>query len=211
MKTTSSRPGRPGVVFDHSSASFFSSSRMVARALGSTDSSRQSRSTSPASPNGEATTVSVASAALISGPCWDSWCRARRSRRLSNFIRTVLMRPSSTSAPVADQALYQTVRTSSRGFNSARTRLIRLLLPMPQPASTASVKGVAALESWMSVASWRAAVPAPSRSPSGALTGSSLNSENFMPCLPFGRVNVPSRTRRVSCGGKHEARRVTGP
>jgi hypothetical protein len=84
---------------------------MALRAFASTDSSCQKRSTSPAIPNGAPATVSVARSAVSHVLRSVSRATARRITRSSRPIRTVLMSPSSASAPVEVQALYQTDST----------------------------------------------------------------------------------------------------
>ncbi len=176
MKTTSSRRGRKSSVCDHSCTSSPIAPRISLRAWELTDRVFHSSSTSPAAPSGPAATVVTARTARSSARRSEIRCSARRSTRRSNRIRTDLISPSSASAPWEVQALYQTVCTSGACASSASTSRIKLLLPIPQPASTASVNGVEAREATSSPASWRAARPTPSRSAPDSATGSSLSS-----------------------------------
>ncbi len=181
MKTTRSRPGRSSAVSDHSLTRSPMAARISLRAWELTERLFHSSSTRPARPSGPATTVVRARTARSSARCSVTRRSPRRSTRRSKRIRTDLISPSRASAPVEVQALYQTVCTSGACASSASTSRIRLLLPMPQPASTARVKGVETREATSSPASWRAARPAPRRSAPGSATGSSLSSAK-RPC-----------------------------
>ena len=183
MKTTRRRRGRKSPPSAHSCTRSPSAPRISLRAWELTDRLFQSSSTSPDTPSGPAATVVRARKARSTARRSETRWSPRRSTRRSKRISTDLMRPSSASAPVEVQALYQTVCTSEvsarrvSSASSASTSRIRLLLPIPQPASTASVKGVESWEAASSPASWRAARPAPSRSAAGSATGSSLSRE----------------------------------
>lgn len=189
MKTTRSRRGRNSAVCDHSCTRSPIAPRISLRAWELTERLFHSSSTRPATPSGPAATVVSARTARSSARRSVTRCSPRRSTRRSKRIRTDLISPSSASAPVEVQALYQTVSTSGASASSASTSRIRLLLPMPQPASTASVNGVDSREATSSPASWRAARPAPSRSAPDSATGSSLSSAKG-PCAGGG-AGVP--------------------
>lgn len=154
------------------------SPRMSLRVFASRFSEFHSWSAIAPMPSGPATSRLSTRSTPASGPGREIRCSARRSTRLSKLVRTDLMSPSRASSPEAVQALYQTVLTPGASRSSASTSRIRLLLPIPHPASTARVNGVDRREATSSPASCSATRPAPSRSPPVADTGSSLSNEN---------------------------------
>lgn len=198
MKTTSRRRGAYGVPSVHSWARSRIAARISLRAWELTERFFHSSFTRPATPSGPAATVATAPSARKRARCSVTRCRPRRSTRRSKRIRTDLISPSRASVPVEVQALYQTVWTSGRAPSSVSTSRIRLLLPMPQPASTASVKGVELRDAASRAASRSAAPPAPSRSAPGSATGSSLSRANCPRPAPVG--SCTARPRR--CRGR---------
>lgn len=213
MKITSSLPGAPGRGAAVQSATILrSASRIRLRAVASTDRARHSASTMPATPSGPAAT-SVSARTTLARPLPP--CNRRSARRRtfgSNCASTDLISPSSASAPVELQALYQTVCTPSVSWSLASTSRIRLLLPIPQPPSSARVKGVERREASSSADSCSATHRAPSSSSSAPVTGSSLSSTSPLRApSPIRTVPGAAGPGRPPCGGWIAIPRVFQP